>query len=90
MEIILSEKQKTLLEGAFKEQQTLQAQAQQEFAKIQKRIDDAVLLILDSKGLDIVPGIQYNEGKLTIPDEKVAGTEIVEEKEGETILKVVE
>lgn len=71
MEIVLSEKQRTLIEAAFKEQQTLQQQAQQEFSKIQKRIDDAVLLILDAKGIDIVPGIQYNEGKLTVPEAEV-------------------
>lgn len=88
MEIILSEKQRNLIEGAFKEQQNLQAQAQQEFGKIQKRIDDAVLLILDAKGIDLVPGIQYNDGKLILPAGEVSDTKVVEEKEEETVLEI--
>jgi len=87
MEIILSKKQKELLETAFQEQQVLRGQAEQELMKIQKRIDDAVLLILDVSGLDVVPGIKYNDGKLYVP---AAETEVIKDSKEETILKVVE
>ena len=87
MEIILSKKQKELLETAFQEQQVLRSQAEQELRKIQKRIDDAVLLILDASGLDVVSGIQYNEGKLYVP---AAETEVIQDSKEETVLKVLE
>ena len=70
MEIQLSEKQLQLIKVAINEQSVLQQQAQLEFNKIQKRLDDIVAIILDSKGVPTVEGIQFKDDKLIIPDQE--------------------
>jgi len=70
MEIQLSEKQLQLIKVAINEQSVLQQQAQLEFNKIQKRLDDIVAIILDSKGVPAVEGIQLKDDKLVIPDQE--------------------
>lgn len=69
MEIQLSEKQLQLIKSAISEQSVLQQQAQLEFNKIQKRLDDIVALVLDSKGVPATEGIQFKDDKLIVPDQ---------------------
>lgn len=68
MEVQLSEKQVQLIQATINEQELLKSQAQAEFNKLQKRLDDLVLLVLDTKGISPVQGIRYQEGKLIIPE----------------------
>lgn len=68
MEIQLSEKQIQIIQSTIVEQEQLRAQAQTEFNKLQKRLDDVVAVVLDSKGIEMIQGIKYENGKLIIPD----------------------
>ena len=64
MEIALTPRQKEILEGAFKEQSHLQT----EYLKVQKRIDDVVLVILETHNIAPIQGIQIKDDVIIIPD----------------------